>query len=87
LSRLIEKDKFPIGFDQPWFKSIMKKGALRVAYSQKRLTMAHLRELANQPSDEIPPINFSRWGSVHLRLLGGCVSSPRLLATTNHPGH
>jgi hypothetical protein len=60
LDRLIEKDKFPIGFDRRWFDAIRKHGALRDAYSQKRLSMAHLRELASQPSDDIPPINFSR---------------------------
>ena len=57
---LIEKGKFPRGFDEAWFKSMMNNGALRDAYCQKRLTKAQLQELAKQPSDDIPPINFSR---------------------------
>jgi hypothetical protein len=60
ITQLIEKSEFPTGFDEPWFKSIMDDGALRYAYSQKRLPMALLRELANQPADDIPPINLSR---------------------------
>lgn len=60
ITQLIKKGEFPTGFEGPWFKSIMDGGALRYAYSQKRLTMAQLRELANQPSDDMPPINFSR---------------------------
>jgi hypothetical protein len=60
IRRLIDKGEFPTGFDAPWFKSIMDNGALRDAYTQKRLTIARLRELASQPSDDIPPINFSR---------------------------
>jgi hypothetical protein len=60
ITQLIEKGEFQTGFDGDWFKSIMDGGALRYAYSQKRLTMAQLHELANEPSDDIPPINFSR---------------------------
>jgi hypothetical protein len=60
ISRLIDKGEFPIGFGRDWFESIMDNGALRDAYSQKRLTKAQLLELADQPSDDIPPINFSR---------------------------
>ena len=60
IRELIEIGKFPNGFDEGWFKQIMGNGALRDAYTQKRLTMAQLHELANQPSDDIPPINFSR---------------------------
>jgi len=43
-----------------WFESIMDEGALRYAYSQKQLSMAQLRELASQPSDDLPSTNFSR---------------------------
>jgi hypothetical protein len=60
VGRLIDKGEFPIGFGRDWFESIMDDGALRDAYSQKRLTKARLQELAKQPSDDIPPINFSR---------------------------
>jgi hypothetical protein len=60
IGRLIENGKFPIGYDRGWFESIMDNGALRDAYSQKRLSTAELRKLASQPSDDIPPINFSR---------------------------
>jgi hypothetical protein len=60
VARLIDKGKFPIGFGRDWFESIMDKGALRDAYCQKRLTKAQLLELADESSDDIPPINFSR---------------------------
>jgi hypothetical protein len=60
ITQLIEKGEFPTGFDGSWFKSIMDRGALRYAYSQKRLTLAQLQRLANEPSNDIPPINFSR---------------------------
>jgi hypothetical protein len=60
IGRLIENGKFPIGYGRGWFESIMDNGALRDAYSQKRLSTAELRKLVSQPSDAIPPINFSR---------------------------
>ena len=61
ISDLIESQKFPLGFDEKWFGAMLdENGALRDAYCQKRLTKAQLQELANQPSDDIPPINFSR---------------------------
>jgi hypothetical protein len=60
IRQLIETGNFPDGFDEEWFKHIMDNGALRDAFSQKRLTKAQLLELADQPSDDIPRINFSR---------------------------
>lgn len=60
ITQLIHKGEFPTGFDECWFRSIMDGGALRYAYSQKRLSVARLHELANQTSDDVPPINFSR---------------------------
>ena len=60
IDRLVENGRFPIGFDKSWFELIMDNGALRDAYSLKRLTTEQLRALANKPSDDIPPIKFSR---------------------------
>jgi hypothetical protein len=60
IGQLIEKGNFPPHFERGWFETIMDNGALRDAYCQKRLTKAQLLELANQPADDVPPINFSR---------------------------
>ena len=61
ISDLIESQKFPLGFDEKWFSVMLDENrALRDAYCQKRVTKAQLQELAKQPSDDIPPINFSR---------------------------
>jgi hypothetical protein len=58
---LIKSRKFPPGFDEKWFSAMLdENGALRDAYCQKRLTKAQLLELADQPSGDIPQINFSR---------------------------
>ena len=52
---------FLLGFDEKWFGVMLDENrALRDAYCQKRVTKAQLQELAKQPSDDIPPINFSR---------------------------
>jgi hypothetical protein len=58
---LIDKKKFPQGFNKEWFASMLDKHrALRDAYSQKRLSQSELKSLASEPNDDIPPINFSR---------------------------
>jgi hypothetical protein len=58
---LLKSEKLPRGFDKKWFGAMLDENeALRDAYCQKRLTKAQLVELADQPSDDIPQINFSR---------------------------
>jgi hypothetical protein len=53
--------KFPAGFDEAWFNAMLDENrALRDAYSQKRLSEDRLKDLANQRSDDLPLINFSR---------------------------
>jgi hypothetical protein len=61
IKQLIEEKKIPPGFEEEWFSVMLdENGALRDTYCQKRLTKTHLLELAKQPSDGIPTINFSR---------------------------
>ncbi len=59
IGAIIEGEKFPDGFDKRWFESMLKDGALVQTYNQKHLPIWRLRELAAQPADDIPPIDFS----------------------------
>jgi hypothetical protein len=59
IADLIEYGKFPPRFEK-WFRAMLDKNeALRDAYGQKRLSESDLKELASQPGDDLPSINFS----------------------------
>ena len=59
ISAIIRGRKFPDGFDRAWFASMLKAGALAHTYDQKHLPVRKLRELVLQPTDDIPPVDFS----------------------------
>jgi hypothetical protein len=58
IDAIIKSEKFPEGFGKEWFESMLKDGALFRTYDQKHLPIWKLRELATQPTDDIPPIKF-----------------------------
>jgi hypothetical protein len=59
ITAIIRGGKFPEGFDRAWFASMLKGGALAHTYGQKHLPIRKLRDLAQQSTDNIPPINFA----------------------------
>jgi hypothetical protein len=56
---ILERGEFPTGFDRSWFQSMLKDGALVHTYDQKHMPDQDLQEFADQPTDEIPPLDFS----------------------------
>ena len=58
IDAIIRGGKPPAGFDKKWFVSMLKAGALARTYGENHLPVWKLRELAQQPTDDIPPIDF-----------------------------
>ena len=56
---ILERGEFPTGFDRSWFESMLKDGALVHTYHQKHMPDQDLQEFADQPTDDIPPVDFS----------------------------
>jgi hypothetical protein len=54
----IARGGYPPRFDKSWFESMLKDGALAQTYNQRHLSIRKLRELVQQPVDDIPPIDF-----------------------------
>jgi hypothetical protein len=55
---ILDRGAFPDGFDEGWFKSILREGALAATYDQKHLPLGRLRELAKQPRNDLPPPEY-----------------------------
>jgi hypothetical protein len=58
IKKIIERGKFPEGFSKAWFESTLISDVLARTYDQRHLPLKQLRELAEQATDDIPPIDF-----------------------------
>ena len=56
VTQILEDQAFPEGFGSDWFKPIVTHGELAATYDAKHFATKSMRELIEEPTDDIPPI-------------------------------
>ena len=58
IKTMLRSGRFPSGFNETWFSSMITRGGLASTYDQKHFSVRRMRHLVQENLDGIPPIDF-----------------------------